>query len=389
MLIGVTPQGKIVALEAGPTVESVPFTFEDRPYHRRGTTTCRMPQEQYQQLLIERAHGRSRWENLPAEGVGMKALDDEAILHTVRAGIAAGRLSEATGSNPADILDRLGLRRDSRILNAAVVIFGTDFLPYYPQCVLRMARFRGIDKTEFIDNRQIFGHGFTLLDEAMFFLQRHLPVAGRIEPGILVRQDEPLFPLEALREALVNAICHRDYSDAGGSISLAIYDDRLEIWSVGTLPFGLHVDDLKRDHPSRPRNPLIASVFYRRGLVEQWGRGTQTIVELCVKAGHPEPEFLEQAGTVGVRFIPSGYIAPYRVGHNLSERQREILHILAQRPMVPLREIRASLRNPPSDRALQLDLAYLRQVDLVAAIGRGRGAAYSLRREGDACGHRE
>ena len=99
-------------------------------------------------------------------------------------------------------------------------------------------------------------------------------------------------------------------------MSVAVHDDRLEIWSDGTLPFGLRPEDLKRDHLSRPRNPLIAEVFYRRGLVERWGRGTQRLVELCVRAGHPEPEFLEQADAVCVRFLPSGYIAPHRVAHD-------------------------------------------------------------------------
>src|SRR4051812_13859686 len=106
-----------------------------------------------------------------------------------------------------------------------------EFLPHYPQCQIRMARFKGLSKTEFLDNRQIQGHGLTLLEEALLFLRRHLPVAGRIQPGFFERADEPLFPLVALRDALVNAICHRDYSQAGGAVSLGIYDDRLEIWS--------------------------------------------------------------------------------------------------------------------------------------------------------------
>lgn len=101
---------------------------------------------------------------------------------------------------------------------------------------------------EFMDQKQVHGHAFHLLEEAMLFLGRHLPVAGRIVPGVLERQDEPLFPLEALREALVNALCHRNYSHPGGSMSVAIYDDRLEIWNDGPLPFGLTPEDLKRDH---------------------------------------------------------------------------------------------------------------------------------------------
>lgn len=105
-----------------------------------------------------------------------------------------------------------------------------------------------MSKTAFLDNCQVYGTDFEMLEKALFFLRRPFPIAGRIQPGIFERADEPLFPLEALREALVNAIYHRDYTHAGGAVSLAIYDDRLEIWSTGTLPFGLQIDDLKRDH---------------------------------------------------------------------------------------------------------------------------------------------
>jgi ATP-dependent DNA helicase RecG len=246
---------------------------------------------------------------------------------------------------------------------------------------LALGAVQEIDKTEFLDNRQVYGHGFELLDEAMLFLQRHLPVAGKIQPGVLERIDIPLFPLDALREALVNALCHRDYSRTGGAVSIAVYDDRLEIWSDGTLPFGLTVEDLKRDHQSHPRNPIIAEAFFRRGLVERWGRGTQRIVELCVGAGHPEPEFMEQAGAVGVRFIPSGYIAPHRIGHNLTERQREILQVLAPARRMALREVRDRMADPPADRTLGDDLSHLKKLGLVGSSGHGRGAVWFLVRQ--------
>jgi ATP-dependent DNA helicase RecG len=368
----------VIVLRAAEASETLPFTFDGRPYQRIGTTTSIMPQERYEQVLLQRLHGRSRWENTPALVTRIRALDREEILRTARIGVAAGRLPESTGGNIADIVERMGLIVRGQLLNAAVVLFGNEFLPDYPQCQLRMARFKGVSKTEFLDQRQIHGHAFALLDEALLFLRRHLPVAGRIQPGIFERADEPLFPLVALREALVNAICHRDYTYAGGAVSLAIYDDRLEIWSAGTLPFGLHVDDLKRDHQSRPRNPVIAEVFYRRGLVERWGRGTQKIVELCVEAGHPEPEFVEQAGAVGVRFFPSGYIAPHRVGVELTARQREILQVLAEHETAPLRVVMEELSNPPSSAAVRVDLAHLRRAGLVSSQGHGRGAVWFL-----------
>ena len=167
---------------------------------------------------------------------------------------------------------------------------------------LRLARFLGNDKSAFIDSRQTHGHAFRLLDEAMSFMMRHLPISGRFEPGRLERIDEPLYPVAALREAVVNALCHRTYRNVGGAVSVAIYHNRLEIWSDGLLPFGLAPEDLKRSHESRPRNPLIANVFYRRGSIEQWGCGTERIVELCARAGRPEPEFGQQAGSFWVQF---------------------------------------------------------------------------------------
>ncbi|MCK4546145.1 MAG: putative DNA binding domain-containing protein [Candidatus Eisenbacteria sp.] len=371
-----------VIVLAAATPGSLPFTFDGRPYQRIGTTTSVMPQERYQQLLLQRIHSHQRWENTRAD-VGIEDLDQEEILRTVRVGKEAGRVPESTGEDLGIILDRFGLRMDGEILNAAVVLFGTHFLPDFPQCQLRLARFKGTDKSEFLDQRQIQGHAFDLLHEAMLFLRRHLPVAGRIQPGLFEREDEPLFPLAALREALVNALCHRNYALVGGAVSVAVYDDRLEIWSDGALPPELSIEDLKRDHQSRPPNPIMADVFFRRGLVERWGRGTQKIVELCVKAGHPEPEFNEQSGAVGVRFLPSGYIAPVRVAHDLTERQREVLQILAAAPRMPFREIRRRMAKAPPDRTLREDLIHLKRLGIVGSEGHGRGAVWFLTRDGD------
>ena len=253
----------------------------------------------------------------------------------------------------------------------------------YPQCTVRLARFKGIDKTEFLDHRQLHGHAFQILDESMHFILRNIPIAGRFESGKLERQDIPLYPPLALREALVNAICHRDYTIAGGAIYVAIFDDRLEVISAGLLPPGITVADLKRDHQSRLRNPLIAGVFYRRGLIEIWGRGTQKIVAWCLAAGQPEPEFEERAGDVVVRFRPSGYHPPLRVGHELTGRQRQILLILSDRTSWKVRDILGRLESPPGLRMLQLDLRMLRDLHLVQTRGRGGNARWWLVSEGE------
>lgn len=352
-----------------------PHTYQGRPYRRVNSTTSVMPQPEYQRQLLERDHATRRWENRTVEGE--IRLDMPEVQQMLTDAVAAGRL-ESSITDPRRALENLGLVNNDRMMQAAVVGFALDPSPNYPQCALRLARFKGVAKTEFLDQRQLTGHAFRLLREADLFLRRHLPVAGRFEPGMLERQDEPLFPPLALREALVNAFVHRDYSIPGGAVSVAIYDDRLEIISTGTLPFGLTVPDLLRDHVSKPRNPLLADLFYRRGLIERWGRGTQKIVALCVAAGHPEPQFVELAGDFVVRFIPSGYVPPHKVEHGLSDRQRRILHALRDGESRAISQIQNLLSPRVAAQTLRDDLNFLRKLNLIRHHGHGRGSVWWL-----------
>lgn len=165
----------------------------------------------------------------------------------------------------------------------------------------------------------------------------------------------------------------------GGSVGLAIYDDRLEISSSGTLHFGLTVGDLYRTHESLPWNPILASVFYKRGIIETWGRGTLKMVELTRMAALPQPEIEESAGAVLVRFRPSRYLPPQRIGHDLTPRQQEILRYLGAGPPLALREIQDVLGPDVPVRGLKSDLTLLKRLELIDSSGYGRGARWALR----------
>ena len=241
--------------------------------------------------------------------------------------------------------------------------------------MLRLARFRGIDKTEFLDNRQEIGHAFDLYQRAQRFFRDHLPVAGRIVPGVFERIDEPLYPPDALREAIANAICHRDYG-IGGGISLAIYDDRLEISSTGILPFGLTPADLLRPHPSRPWNLLIAQTFYRRGIIEAWGRGTLKMASLMEQAGLPPPEYEIVAGEVLVRFRINGKRGIPTSRHiPLPER---ILAILRDHPSRSVSELLEHLEKSVPRRTVQAELRKLATEGAVHSSGKGPAVRWSL-----------
>ncbi len=182
------------------TISDGPYTFDGRAYVRIGNTTSRMPQPEYERRLLARSRNQRRWEEETAEGYSLDSLDTREIRKTLRAAVEAGRL-ESTVTTSVEALDRFHLRVDGKLLRAAVVLFGRQLLPRFPQCSLRLARFKGTNKTEFLDQRQLDGHAFLLLEEADLFLRRHLPVAGRIESGMLERKDQPLYPPLALRSA--------------------------------------------------------------------------------------------------------------------------------------------------------------------------------------------
>lgn len=369
----------VIALRV-PSGGLKPYTYKGRPYARHGASTVVMDQSEYRRMLVEQMHPSQRWETQVAQDITLEDLDAGEIVRTVDEAIRRSRMEDPGTRDPFEILRGLRLIRDDQILSAAVVLFvkPDNALPGYPQCLLRMARFRGTTTSEFEDNRQAHGNAFSLLQKAQSFLRQHLPVAGRVVPDLFERVDDPLYPTEALREALANAFCHRDYQIGGGSVSLAIFDDRLEIVSAGGLPFGLTPDDLKKPHSSRPWNPLIADVFYRRGIIEQWGRGTLKIAELVEKAGLPEPEFEDRNGEVVVRFFPTGYVPPRKIDHELTPLQQDLLETVADVGPALLSTIISNLDEEAPYRTVQDNLRTLRELGLVRLAGHGRGARWSL-----------
>lgn len=340
-----------VAVEGGP--DARPFTYEGRAYERIGSTTRRMPQAKYEQLLIERGHAKHRWENLPADGLILRDLDRKEILRTRELAIQQNRISPDTSHDIGEILDRLGLRGSGVLTRAAQVLYGMKFLPDYPQCLLKMGRFRGTTVTgEIVDNRQEHMNAFAMVREGMAFLERTMPLGARFPGGTVFREDRFPVPLEALREIILNAVMHRDYSHYSGYVAIVVFDDRIEVQSYGRLPSGVTLEQLSGPHLSKPTNPLLAEAFHRTGAVEVWGRGTNRVIEMCEKHGAAAPVFEEKQGFLVVTFraqlVASGAAVTSRakpgdqVGtkSGLSRDQVEVLRLCRQeQPLVAMMNV--------------------------------------------------
>ena len=176
-----------------------------------------------------------------------------------------------------------------------VLLFGTDRLVRYPDAWIQAGRFRGGTKSAVIDAAEIRSYPVQAVDEALAFVSRNTALAFEIRGAR--RVEVPEYPMPAVREAIVNAVAHADYSQRGAPIRIAIFDDRLEIENPGILLPGLTIADLLAG-VSKLRNRVIGRVFRELGLIEQWGSGIQRMTEACRAAGLRDP-LLEE---IGMRF---------------------------------------------------------------------------------------
>ena len=355
-----------------------PYVYRGTAYRRVGNTTTSLSVEEYDQLVMERMHGGQRWEEQPAVGWSVKDLDTEEIRRTVEEAVRQGRLADPIGSKPEDMLRGLGLLHDGVPLRAAVVLFGNAnrIMSDMPQCLLRVARFRGIDRMTFLDNRQFAGNAFDLLIKAERFLYETIPIAARFEQDKFQRIDEPLYPFLAVREAIANAICHRDYA-ISGSIGLAVYDDRLEVTSPGSLHFGLTPESLFVQHESRPWNPLIAHAFYRRGIIEEWGSGTLKMVSIAKGAGLPLPEIESDRMGVTVRFRHGKHVPKRHMPNDSAALSRDVLEIIHDaHDGLARHEILSHMDAKITERQLRRILEGLKKNGHIVLEGHGKSARW-------------
>ena len=380
IFVSVGKDKEVIVLVAKPEANG-PYVCNGRPYVRIQSTTKIMPQEEYKRILHALAP-QTDWECLTTNDCSINDIDKDLIRKVIDMAVTSGRLTEmATRTTITDILNRLELLVDGRLTNAAVILFCKKEQKQFIQSNIKLARFKGSTKSEFLDSKILRSNAFDLYDHAMDFLNFNLPIAAKIEEGNPIRVETPAIPHKVLREALVNAFCHRDYSIRGGSISVAIYYDRVEIGSTGLLPAGVKIKQLTQKHLSIPRNPLIANVFYLCGMIEKWGRGTQEMIELSKQSGNPIPQFEEVTNSVLVTIplkesIRSNQITPTS-SITLTERQKLILDILKNGPL-NRKMIKAKMKNNPDDRAIQRDLTTLKEAGLVVQEGGSKNIIWTL-----------
>jgi ATP-dependent DNA helicase RecG len=237
------------------------------------------------------------WDDVIAPRVEIGDIDLKAIETFKESAFKSKRMPFIKNERNIEvILDNLLLLENNKLKRAGVLLFGKKPNRFYINAFVKIGRF-GKTSDDLLFQEIVKGNIFELADKTLDILDKKFLIAKISYEG-LHRVEQWEYPYEAVRETIINAIVHRDYM--GAPIQISVYDDKIIVWNEGSLPNDLTIDDLKEQHSSRPHNPILASSFFKGGLIEAWGRGTVKIINECKNAGLPEPKIENVFGGIQV-----------------------------------------------------------------------------------------
>ncbi len=301
------------------------ISFQGKYHYRSGSTKQELKGNALNKLLLKKA-GKT-WDDVVEPRAKFDDIDISAIDAFKKGATTSKRLPFIVEEeNIEQILDNLLLLEDGKLKRSAILLFGKNPCRFFINAFVKIGRFGQTDD-DLRFQEVIEGNAFQLADKTLEILDRKFFVSPISYKG-LQRVESWEYPYEAIREVILNAIVHRDYM--GAPIQISVYDDKLIVWNEGSLPEDLTLDDLKKKHSSRPHNPILASTFFKGGLIEAWGRGTIKIINECKKAGLPEPLIEYSSGGISVTILKNQFNEKSLIEIGLSTRQIKAIEYLKE-----------------------------------------------------------
>ena len=291
-----------IEIVVGP--HPIPISYRGRFHYRNGSTQQVLEGAALTRFLLEK-HGRT-WDDVALPGVKLGELDGRVFDGFRRRGVKSERLPpEGLDDSDEEVIEKLRLRDGALLKRAAALLFHPSPHRFLMGSHVRIGHFRG---PELMFQDVIEGDLFTQVDRTLDLLYTKY-TRGLISYDGIYRVETFPVPMAAMREAVVNAVIHRDYARQT-STQIRVYHDRITIRNPAELPVDWSVSTTG-GMLSDPHNPLVAHAFFRAGLIEAWGRGIHQIRERCTEAGNPTPLWArEPGGVLRLRFpFSEAYLA--------------------------------------------------------------------------------
>ncbi|MGB9937297.1 MAG: ATP-binding protein [Methanobacterium sp.] len=359
-------------LEIKVEKSSFPISYRGKYYKRIGNTTREMQGEE----LITFFQHYSTWDTLTND-YSLEEIDEDTVNRFIKIGIANGRLNHISETeNLIDKLKHLGVFRDGKLTNAAIMLFGKNPQEHFINASIRVARLK--DDITIIGDKLIEGNLFQQIEEAEKEIKNNIQVRYDINQDSFARKNIWDYPIIAIREALMNAIVHRDYFRNNVPTQVKIFDDHIHIYNIGELPEGMTIEQLNEAHPSVPRNPLIVRILHRAGFIEELGSGIKRMTESLEEEGLPKPEFKEEASGFST-FMWQRLSEESLKEKGLNDRQIMAVIYVYEKGTITLSDY-SKIAPEVNDRTLRRDLDALVKNKLLKAIGEKKGRRYELAR---------
>jgi len=378
--VSIREEGEEKYLSVSVNAHPFPISYRGIYYTRSGSTTQELTGNALDEFML-RKQGTT-WDGVPVPYVKFDDFESDAFKAFRRKAIASARLS-AQDLEITDemLLKNLRLMEGDYLKRAALLLFHQDPENWVPGAYLKIGYFESA--TDLLHQDEIHGPLITMADKAeeLVYLKYF---KGIISYDGLQRIENYPIPRQAFREALLNAIIHRDYS-TGNPIHIHIYPDKVLIYNDGRLPDTWTVEDLFASHTSKPFNPLIAGAFFRSGQIEAWGRGVEKIAEACKSWGKPVPFYKVRPNEVMIGFETplfeekqgSEFVEKFVEKFVENENQLAILKLMQERPTISAAAIGKHLGI--TARGVQKNISMLKKAGAVERVGAAKGGRWIVK----------
>tara|TARA_R110001592_G_scaffold2959_1_gene16589 strand:+ start:4223 stop:5563 length:1341 start_codon:yes stop_codon:yes gene_type:complete len=275
-----------------------PISLRGKYYYRSGSTLQELIGPALDKFILER-QGK-KWDGVPVPGVAIQDLDDKAFsIFRTNAAKSQRLTDEALEASNKELIESLHLIDGDYLKRAAILLFHKDPAQYITGAFVKIGMFDSNDELIFQD--EVHGSLLQQAEALLSLLSTKYDVAA-ISYDKGTRHEKFTFPPIAIREALFNAIAHKDYS-GGAPIQISVYKEKVLFWNQGQLPENWTVEKLAKKHASIPYNPDIAYAFFRAGFIEAWGQGTNKMINACKTHKIAPPRFSNEAPDFQVELI--------------------------------------------------------------------------------------